>query len=169
MLQLHEGEQVIISFHRHWIVVANKLTLAALLLIPAAAALAILPTLKIEEWLNILILYAITIYIFIVLMIAFVLWMDYYLDVWIVTNMRVIDVEQKGMFQREVSEFMLSRIQDITVEVPSFLATLLHYGNLRIQTAGEKGFTAYDIPHVDKVKDIILAEVRKTNNHVRTF
>lgn len=163
MLQLHEGEKVIISFHRHWIVVANKLTFTALLLIPALIALAILPASKIQDWLQVLVLYAITIYIFITLMIAFVLWMDYYLDVWIVTNTRVIDVEQKGMFQREVSEFMLSRIQDITVEIPSFVATLLHYGNLRVQTAGEKSFTAYDIPHVDKVKDIILAEVRKNS------
>ena len=164
MLKLQEGERVIIAFHRHWVVVANKLTFAALLLIPAAAALAILPAVAMDSGLRTLTLYFITVYIFIVLMIAFVLWMDYYLDVWIVTNTRVIDVEQKGMFRREVSEFMLSRIQDITVEIPSFVATLLHYGNLRVQTAGEKGFTAYDIPHVDKVKDIILAEVRKASS-----
>ena len=163
MLKLQEGERVILAFHRHWIVVANKLTFAALLLIPPIVALAILPAVEITEGLRILALYVITVYIFIVLMIAFVLWMDYYLDVWIVTNTRVIDVEQKGMFRREVSEFLLSRVQDITVEIPSFVATLLHYGNLRVQTAGENNFTAYDIPHVDKVKDVILNEVRKAN------
>lgn len=48
-----------------------------------------------------------------------------------------------------------------SVEVPGFIATLLRYGNLRIQTAGEQSFVAHNIPHIDKVKNIILAEMRK--------
>lgn len=163
MIKLHEGEKLIIAFHRHWIVVATKMTLVAILLLPPLAALIIMPAFEIDANLRIFFLYLIAVYLLIVTLTAFVIWADYYLDVWIVTDMRVIDVEQKGMFEREVSEFMLSRIQDITVEIPSFVATVLHYGNLRVQTAGEKGFIAYDIPSADKVKDIILAEVRKSD------
>ena len=163
MLKLHEGEEVIIAFHRHWIVVASKMTVVALLLLPPLVALLAMPAFNLDGGLKFFFLFLILVYLLIITLVAFVLWADYYLDVWIVTNVRIIDVEQKGMFEREVSEFMLSRVQDITVEIPSFVATILHYGNLRVQTAGEKGFVARDIPHADKVKDIITKEMRKTN------
>lgn len=161
MLKLHEGEKVIIAFHRHWIVVAGQMTMAAMLLLPALVALIIIPAFNLPPELLPLIHYFLTMYLLIVAFVTFVLWFDYYLDVWIVTDERIIDVEQIGMFQREVSEFMLSRIQDVTVEIPGFIATLLRYGNLRIQTAGEQSFVAHDIPHIDKVKNIILTEMRK--------
>ena len=168
MLRLHENEKVIIAFHRHWLVVANKMTFAIALFLPALVALIALPAVEINAGLMVLAYYLIIAYMMIALMIAFVIWFDYYLDIWIVTNEIIIDVEQIGMFKREVSEFMLSRVQDITVEIPNFMATLLHYGNIRVQTAGEQGFSARDIPQPDKIKDIILAETRKSN-HVRTF
>ena len=167
MLELHEGEKVIIAFHRHWIVVASKLTVAALFLIPPLLALALIPSLQIQEELGLLAIYIVILYLLAALMASFVIWFDYYLDVWIVTDKRIIDVEQIGMFRRQTSEFMLSRVQDVTVEIPGFMATLLHYGNLRVQTAGERGFEAHDIPYADKVKDIILAEVRRANGLVK--
>ncbi|MEK7598843.1 MAG: PH domain-containing protein [Patescibacteria group bacterium] len=163
MLKLYENEKIIIAFHRHWIVVASKMTLAAALLLIPLVILIAMPSIEISSELRLVIFYLIMIYLMIVAMIAFVLWIDYYLDVWIVTDSRIIDLEQKGMFKRETSEFLLSKVQDITVEIPSFTATLLHYGNLRVQTAGEENFTAYDIPHVDEVKNIILTEAKKAN------
>lgn len=168
MLRLHEGERVIIAFHRHWIVVASKLTFAALLLLPPLAAVLLVPAFEIAREFSILIFYLISVYMMAAIFAAFVIWFDYYLDVWIVTSERVIDVEQIGMFRREASEFMLSRVQDVTVEIPSFIATTLRYGNIRVQTAGQQSFTARDVPYPDKIKDIILAEARKSN-HVRTF
>ncbi|QQG45916.1 MAG: PH domain-containing protein [Candidatus Niyogibacteria bacterium] len=165
MLELQKEEKVIIAFHRHWIVVANKLTFAALALIPPIVVLILMPTFQIGAELNLLIIYAVIVYLLASLMAAFVIWFDYYLDVWIVTDRRIIDVEQIGMFRRQTSEFMLSRVQDVTVEIPGFIATLLHYGNIRVQTAGEQGFEASDIPNADKIKDIILEEARKTNGH----
>ncbi|OGZ28101.1 MAG: hypothetical protein A2931_01410 [Candidatus Niyogibacteria bacterium RIFCSPLOWO2_01_FULL_45_48] len=168
MLRLHENEKIIIAFHRHWIVVANKMTFAAALFLPALVALVALPAIEINAGLMVLVYYFIIAYMMVALMIAFVIWFDYYLDIWIVTNERIIDVEQIGMFKREVSEFLLSRVQDITIEIPSFVATLLRYGNIRVQTAGQQSFTAKDVPKPDKIKDIILAEARKAN-HVRTF
>src|SRR3989344_7942839 len=32
----------------------------------------------------------------------FILWTDYYLDILILTNRRIIDIEQKGFFSREI-------------------------------------------------------------------
>lgn len=164
MLKLNEGEKLIIAFHRHWVVVAQKMMAVSFLLLIAVVALAILPSAGIPEHFETLSYYAITAYLLVVTMIGFVFWMDYYLDVWIVTNHRIIDVEQIGMFKRKVSEFHLFRVQDITVEIPGFMGTLLKYGNLRVQTAGEEGFEAKDIPDVDHVKEVILSEVRKARS-----
>jgi len=63
-------------------------------------------------------------------------WVDYYLDVWIVTNERIISVEQKGLFNRFRSELRLSRVEDVSTEVKGFFATILHFGDVTIQTAG---------------------------------
>ncbi|OHA59528.1 MAG: hypothetical protein A2589_01550 [Candidatus Vogelbacteria bacterium RIFOXYD1_FULL_46_19] len=92
----------------------------------------------------------------------FVSWTDYYLDVWLLTNEKIIDIEQKGIFHREVSTFRLERIQDVTVEIPGFLATLLDYGHLHVQTAGEqREFIIYNAAQPGEVKKKILSAYRR--------
>lgn len=82
---------------------------------------------------------------------------DYYLDVWIVTNERVLDIHQKGLFNRTVAETRFYRVQDVTVEVKGFLPTMFHYGNIYIQTAGETGrFTFLQVPEPYKIAQKIM-------------
>lgn len=97
----------------------------------------------------------------IIMLIAFLFWMDHYLDVWIITNERIIDVEQHGLFRRETSEFGIDKVQDITAEIPHVIATFLRYGNLRIQTAGERSFTIKDVPNIYEIKKVIMDQVTK--------
>ena len=74
-------------------------------------------------------------------------WIDYYLDVWVVTDQRIINIEQKGLFSRTISELNIERIQDVTSEVEGKLATLLKFGDVHIQTAAEeKRFIFSEIP-----------------------
>lgn len=65
-------------------------------------------------------------------------WLDYYLDIWIITSERIVNIEQKGLFSREISTQKLYRIQDVTAEVKGILPTFFHYGNVYVQTAGEQ-------------------------------
>ena len=69
---------------------------------------------------------------------ALAVFTDYYLDAWIVTNERVIDIQQTGLFARTMAELELQRIQDVTSDVKGILPSILGYGNVHIQTAGEK-------------------------------
>lgn len=86
----------------------------------------------------------------------FVAWTDFYLDVLIVTDKRIFDIEQKGLFFRDSSSFRLDRIQDISIEIDGFLATLLGFGHIHIQTAGEKReFVATFIPHPHELMSLI--------------
>lgn len=63
--------------------------------------------------------------------------LDYYLDTWIVTTRRILNIEQTGLFGRTVSELRLYRIQDVTATVNGIAATFFNYGNVEIQTAAE--------------------------------
>lgn len=65
-------------------------------------------------------------------------WMDYYLDIWIITDQRIIAAEQKGLFNRSVSELRMHQIQDVSSEVKGLLPTLLKYGSIHVQTAAEQ-------------------------------
>jgi len=85
----------------------------------------------------------------------------YTLDVWIVTDRRIIDSTQHGFFNRVVSELHLSRIQDISVSTRGVIQTFLKFGDLQVQTAGtDEKFKFQQIPHPEKVKDVI----RKISN-----
>lgn len=89
----------------------------------------------------------------------FSFWTDYQLDGWIITNKRVIDVDQKGFFKRSVSSFRLERMQDATIEIHGIIATLLNFGDIHIQTAGtDEEFVLEDAPKPEKVKAIIMKQ-----------
>lgn len=82
---------------------------------------------------------------------------DYYLDVTIVTNSRLIDIEQKGLFNRDISEQSLLRVQDVSSKRQGLFQTLFNYGLVFIQTAGEApNFELYNIPKPDEVAQKIL-------------
>ena len=70
--------------------------------------------------------------------------LDYYLDIWVVTNHRVINIEQKGLFNRIVAEHQLYRIQDVMSEQKGMLATFFNYGEIHIQTAGAEKFVLFE-------------------------
>ena len=87
----------------------------------------------------------------------FVVFIDYYLDVWIVTNERIVNIEQKGLFRREISELRLENVQDLTTEISGVIETFFDFGNLYIQTAGKRErFLFKSIPHPERVRDVIL-------------
>lgn len=93
----------------------------------------------------------------------FIIWIDYYFDVWIVTDRRIINIEQKGFFSRIVSELELENIQDITTDVKGVIPTFLNYGNLYVQTAAEKErFVFRHIPDPYEVKDVIMSLQKKS-------
>ena len=94
---------------------------------------------------------------------------DYWLDVWIVTNERIINAEQHGLFNRLVSEVHLEQVQDITSETKGFLETFLTYGDVYVQTAAERErFRFKNVDNPDDVKITIsqlVTTCKNTHNH----
>ena len=109
------------------------------------------------------------IYYLAMLVFTLTMWMDNYLDVWTLTSERIISREQKGLFNRVVSELDLTRIQDITVEQKGIVATILQYGDVYIQTAGEvERFIFSKVPnpyHISKLIQQLDEEAKKKQNY----
>lgn len=92
---------------------------------------------------------------------------DWILDIWIVTNYRIVNIEQKGLFGRTMSELMLYNVQDVTSEINGFIPTMLNYGAVRIQSAGEASrFDFEDIEHPTVIAKRILelADMRRVEH-----
>ncbi len=91
-------------------------------------------------------------------MLLFVIWTNYFLDMWIITNKRLVDIEQVKLFKRVVTATRIDLVQDITVKIPGFIATMLNFGNLTVQTAGAalKNIHIDGISNPNYVKQVIL-------------
>lgn len=158
MIELKEKEKIIIALHRHWILLIGEVVVISILLFtPVIGSFLIIDF--IEEKFNefyYLFWFFFSLYLLLIYITFFIIWMDHYLDMWVVTDSRIIDIEHSGIFKREVSEFSLKNVQDVTIEIPGMIPSLLKYGNVIVQTAGEKSFKVMQIPHPERVKDIII-------------
>lgn len=88
---------------------------------------------------------------------GFVLWTEYYLDVWVVTDKKIIGAEQYSLFHRNVATLEIEKIQDLSVEVSGLIQTIFRFGTLRVQTAGElRKFELTWAYRPEEAKEIIL-------------
>lgn len=71
-------------------------------------------------------------------LVVFIRWLDEMLDVLIVTNQRLISIEQVNLFHTAASETNLPMIQDVKGRKKGILGGLLQFGEIEIQTAAEK-------------------------------
>jgi len=87
----------------------------------------------------------------------FIAFTNYYLDILVVTNKRLIDIDQLGLFSRDIATIPFENIQDIKIQTIGIIPTLLKYGNIYIQTAGKnEEVIIRGIAHPERVKAQIL-------------
>lgn len=76
-------------------------------------------------------------------------WMMWYFTVYIVTNQRLRQVTQKGFFGKDVVELRLSKIQNISYNIPGFSGEIFGFGTIVIQTfVGD--LVIHNVEHPDK-------------------
>lgn len=164
MIPLHENEQILAVAHRHWIVLLLPVLVSTIFFVFIISVLifAETQTFAFAEY------FAPAVLIFLMTIIGLVLLgnllyilVSYWLDVLIITSDRILHIDQVSLFRRKLSEFGLGRVQDITVLVPSFIATLFDFGSLTLHTAGESRFTIFTVPRPEYIKDIIMTEQQK--------
>jgi len=82
--------------------------------------------------------------------------LNWYFNVGIVTNRRVIDIDFYAVLYREITVARLDKIQDITVKSGGYFEAFFNYGTIFIQTAGtEANIEFADIPRPAEVVQMI--------------
>ena len=161
MVNLEPGEKIVSILHHHWIAFLGPFLIILFFVLIPLFLLPVAFSIPNASALAPLFLFLTSIWYLITLFVAFGFWMDYYLDALVITDKRILNVDQSGLFRHTVSEFRLDRVQDVTIEVPNFIATMLRYGNITIQTAGEVSFSISEVPTPHIARDLILKQVRE--------
>lgn len=158
-----ENEEIVLFLRRHWLTLIFKLIPAIFFLGTLLAIFFLKESLLIYfDWEIVFFnLFYVSLFMFFWILL-FIIWIDYYLDVWIVTDQRIVNIEQKSLFRRSISELEMGKIQDVTAEVTGVIPTLFNYGYVYVQTAGEKErFVFQQVSCPTRVKNIIMQIQKK--------
>jgi membrane protein YdbS with pleckstrin-like domain len=118
-----------------------------------------------------LIVLFISIYLLTILLFFYTMFTTFYLDVSVITNDRIVDIEQLGLFANSTGELDLFRIQDVTSEVKGIFATLFDYGTVFITTASNNSnIILHNIHHPNNIRNALirLAEEDRKYHQVNT-
>lgn len=86
-------------------------------------------------------------------------WIGWYFSVFIVTNQRLIQITQKGLFNRSVIDMRLNQIQMVNYQIAGLQETLLGFGTIMMQTfVGD--LVIHEIHHPAKIQKKLLEILR---------
>lgn len=89
---------------------------------------------------------------------AYFHWYRYQNDIWAVTNQRLVDSIKNNWFHHRMASADLVDVEDIRVVKQGILNTLLNYGDVQCQTAGEvPNFILDGIPDPAKTLSVVDA------------
>ncbi len=133
---LRDNERLIMTLHRHWIILIFHFLYIFILVITSIALLAFRS--------DIMELTGEAIYwwvmsIFWIVGLTFILldWMNDELDLFIITDTRIIGIDQVSALTRSVSECSLDRVQEVNAQTSGILETIFGFGDVHIRTASE--------------------------------
>lgn len=154
-------EKVEFVLRRHAITFVPMLALAIVLLaVPAVGYIMIeglFPTFLTHPLIYPILILSASTYLLSIYLFIFADFIDFYLDLWIVTNDRIVDIEQFNLFSRSISELDLFRIQDVTTDVHGFFATLFDYGNVTVKTASQNVNIVFkNVPNPNFIRQRII-------------
>lgn len=156
--RLASDEVPLKAYTRHWIILARWSTLFLLLLLPVG-----IPVFGLSgqsfQGLNWGIVLLVILYLAsISLLYYYYGYADWHNDALLVTNQRLIYIEQTILLSRVVREALLSNVQNVRSSSKGLLASLLRYGHLLIETAArEMDISFGPIPNPQKAQQEIMA------------
>lgn len=156
------NERVVLLLRRHWTVLAVDITQTVFMLIMPPIVLSVILIVFEYSFLPGTIAYitfvlGMSLYYLFAFLGYFHNFIDYHLDVWVVTDQRIVSVEQDGLFRRTTSELNIVKVQDVTSTIKGKVETFLDYGDVFIQTAGQQErFIFEQVPHPSEVAKVVL-------------
>lgn len=141
-------EQPILTLRAHPVVFLTHGAVFLVLFTVPFAAMALLPELTSSLLASVVggtaAVLLVSLYLLVVLLLGFNHFFNWFFDIWVVTNERIIDVDQEGVFSKKIGELDLHKVQDVLAESHGVLATMFGFGRIMVQTAGAKTEFAFD-------------------------
>jgi hypothetical protein len=82
--------------------------------------------------------------------------LSWYFNVYIVTTMRIVEINFSNLINKKVSDAEVTKIQDVSYTSGSFMRTMFNFGNVFIQTAADVQEFKFDsVPNPEKVAKIL--------------
>ena len=157
----HEDEEVLFVFRRH--IIAMRKGFYALLI---PFLIASIPTLIWPG--SFLFLYIARGGFALGLLLFFYHWIGWYFTIFIVTNERLRQVSQEGLFGKSVLDLGLSKVQNISYNVPGASGELFGFGTIIVQTY--VGDLVLDrVPHPGKIYTKLQDAIKDQNPNVTMY
>ncbi|HWT39743.1 MAG TPA: PH domain-containing protein [Dongiaceae bacterium] len=106
------------------------------------------------------------------LILFFYHWMMWYFTVYLVTNQRIRQITQRGFFGKDVVELRLSKIQNISYNIPGFSGEVFGFGTIVIQTfVGDLVIRHVEHPEktYNKLQDAVSDAVEAQGDHEESY
>lgn len=142
----HEGDKIVLYVRKHWIkYVLVSLLSAVLFLIPVVALVAYLINQPVTDSHTAEIV-TISIGIFLLIVMGLILqsFVDFYLDLFVVLEDRIVFVRQNGFFNQQIDEANIWDIDEVGVDIKGILKSSLGYGDLIVHTGNDEAILTVD-------------------------
>ena len=155
----NDKEEICMLVRKHWFMLLPSLMVIGLLYFIGAFSIFLLPALMPEITVGAAYNFYIIVTSLLFLMttnIFFYVLLIYHLNVGLVTNEHIVEVVQERLFSRKVSQLEMGKIQDVAAHQSGVMQTILNYGDVTIQTAGElPNFIFRKVPDPNKIAQTI--------------
>lgn len=156
-----DEDKIVLFVRRHWASFLGQFLLSFLMLVVPAAILIILYFTNTHFYFGMarnFIVLGLSIYYLVAITVAFVAWISFYYDIYIVCQDTIVDIVQEGFWGRKISQLTLLRVQDVSSNIQGFLPTFFSYGDVLVETAGEQtqNFLLRSIPNPQEVASKIM-------------
>ena len=147
-----DDEELLFVFRKHPIVMRKGLLLAAIVLL-----LGTVPSLIKPEFTYLFGGLAAGLVVSMLVLLPF--WISWYYSVYIVTDQRLIQINQKGFWNRSVVDIGLPQIQMVNYEIAGLQETLFKFGTIMMQTfVGD--LIIHDVHNPEKIQKKLIGILR---------
>lgn len=156
----HPDEQIVLALRRHpitnvpWVLVAIGMVFFPFFVSILPIVSFFPATVQVMSWVA-----------WYLIVTAFVLenFLSWFFDLNLITDERIVDIDFDNLLYKRISSAKIENIEDVTSSTGGFIRSMLHFGSVFIQTAGEKReFEFRDVPQPEKVirilNDMMLQE-----------
>jgi uncharacterized membrane protein YdbT with pleckstrin-like domain len=152
----HPGETVELVFRQHPVVMRRQLIYGMLAILVGLVPLMLFPLSNIA--LQIFLATPVLIFLY-----WFFHWVGWYYSVYIITDQRLIDIQQKGFFNRKVSEVGFEKVQSINYHIKGIEGALLKFGDIAVQTYSDVEWKLPSIHHPEYIHAELMDMTHKVS------